>query len=78
MPIRLENYHRLKSIYDMVLKSLENFTPLNMELWNQFFGNYSTFSENLTTYIIVGSPNPYDAMVREDEEGKKCTFFIFS
>lgn len=70
-----ENYDRLRIIYDMVLKSLENFTPLNIKLWNQFFGSYSTFSENVTIYIIVGSPNPYDAMVRQDEEGGKCIIF---
>ncbi len=31
--------------------------------------------EDIIIYIIVGSPNPYDAMVRQDREGNKSIIF---
>ena len=70
-----KNYNRLRNIYEMLLKSLEDFKPLNLPLWEQFFGKYNALSEDVTIYIIVGSPNPYDAMVRQDKEGNKCIIF---
>ncbi len=70
-----ENYDRLKNIYEMLLKLLEDFKPLNLPLWEQFFGKYNALSEDATIYIIVGSPNPYDAMVRQDKEGNKSIIF---
>ncbi|WIV11069.1 hypothetical protein [Proteiniborus sp. MB09-C3] len=70
-----ENYDRLKNIYEMLLKSLKSFKPLNLKVWEQFFGSYSGLAEDVTVYIIVGSPEPYDAMVRYDKEGNKCIIF---
>ncbi|MBU5439136.1 hypothetical protein KQI42_14030 [Tissierella sp. MSJ-40] len=70
-----ENYDRLKNIYEMLLKSLRDFKPLNSQLWEQFFGEYNALSEDVTVYIIVGSPDPYDSMIRQDKEGNKCIIF---
>lgn len=58
----------LKAVYDILLDELKEFRPINPILWEQFFG-ISSIPANIIVYIIIGSPSPYDAMVRVDELG---------
>lgn len=63
--------HKLRDIYRILVKKLQNFEPLNKYLWQQFFGNMMV-SDIMLIYLVVGSPKPYDAMVRRDAEGNEC------
>ena len=53
-------------IYKKLIEVLKNFTPLNREIWQTFFGNIE-MGEKTTINLIIGCPDPYDAMVRENE-----------
>ncbi|WP_032121159.1 hypothetical protein [Clostridium amazonitimonense] len=63
--------HKLKDVYRILIEKLQNFEPLNKCLWQQFFGNIKV-PDTICIYLIVGSPDPYDAMVRKDAEGNNC------
>jgi hypothetical protein len=63
--------HKLRAVYKMLIEKLKNFEPLNKCLWQQFFGDMQ-IPDTICVYLIVGSPEPYDAMVRKDEEGNNC------
>jgi hypothetical protein len=66
--------NKLRAIYKTLLGKLKNFEPLNKYLWQQFYGDMQV-PDTVCVYLIVGSPNPYDAMVREDAEGNDCVIF---
>lgn len=70
-----EDYYKIKEIYEILLESLKDFKPWNLPIWEQFFGGYNGVPEDIIIYFIVGSPNPYDAMVRQDREGNKSIIF---
>jgi hypothetical protein len=66
--------HRLRAVYKILVDELKNFQPLNKCLWQQFYGDIQV-PDTICVYLIVGSPNPYDAMVREDSKGNNCVIF---
>lgn len=63
--------HKLRDVYKLLVDKLKNFEPLNKCLWQQFFGDMQ-LPDTICVYLIVGSPDPYDAMVREDPESNNC------
>ena len=71
----IEDYYKIKEIYEVLLESLKEFKPWNLPVWGQFFGCYNGVPDGIIIYIIVGSPNPYDAMVRQDSKGNKSIIF---
>ncbi|WP_234122683.1 DUF5700 domain-containing putative Zn-dependent protease [Clostridium hydrogenum] len=64
-------YYKLKEIYKMLVKNLNSFEPMNKDIWKQFFCDMP-IPASTKIYLIVGSPAPYDAMVRQDLEGNNC------
>lgn len=65
------NRNKLKEIYEMLISKLNNFEPLNKCLWHEFYGNIN-IPDTISVYLIVGSPKPYDAMVRKDDKWNNC------
>lgn len=62
-PVNVD-YKQLTKLYNLVKKQITNFEPTNQFLWNQIFDGIE-IPESTTIYLIVGAPQPYDAMVRE-------------
>lgn len=58
------NYEQLNKFKNLVEEQILDFKPFNEYLWNQIFDSIEV-SPTTTIYLIVGSPQPYDAMVRE-------------
>lgn len=63
--------HKLNEVYNIIIEKLKNFVPLNENLWHEFFGNMK-IPDKLYVYLVVGSPKPYDTMVRDDKDGNSC------
>lgn len=73
-----EHYEKLLEICRVLKEVLKNFKPINLDIWEAFFGKFDLNDEilkDLNIYIIVGSPSPYDAMVREDTKGNKSIIY---
>lgn len=62
-------------IKKLLVKTLEDFKPIRQKEWEEVYGNNYDFSEDTNTMIIIGSPEPYDAFVRSDDEGNKVMIF---
>lgn len=63
--------NKLKKLYKILIEHLNNFVPMNKDIWQQFFYKMQ-ISDKIKIYLIVGSPKPYDAMVRQDLKGSNC------
>lgn len=73
-----EHYEKLLEINRVLIDALRNFKPINLDIWEAFFGKFDLNDEilkDLNIYLIVGSPSPYDAMVREDPKGNKSIIY---
>jgi hypothetical protein len=71
------NYEKqkdVKAILWLFKKILSDFTPLNKGIFSSLYPEWETIIKNMNILLIVGCPNPYDAMVRE-KDGRK--FIIF-
>ena len=64
-------HNQLIQLYQIVKERLIHFQPLNQSLWKEVFGEMQ-IPDTTIVYLMVGSPKPYDAMVRKDEEGNFC------
>ncbi|WP_160678236.1 hypothetical protein [Clostridium sp. C8-1-8] len=62
------NIDKLRYVYDTVLEKIKNFKPLNHLLWKEFFQD-ACIPQSTHIYLIVGSPYPFDAMVRKSPLG---------
>ena len=63
-----------EEILKLLIKYIKDFKPNNIEVWQHIFGKYK-ISNDKKILLIIGSPNPYDAMVREDLKGNKIIIF---
>lgn len=60
--------------YQNILDTINNFKPYNLNLWKSLYGeNY--LSNEVDIFLTVGLPDPYDALVRENPQGKKIIIF---
>lgn len=71
----ISDYLKIKNLYEILIASLKDFKPINLDLWEKIFGKFSGFPEDVIIYLVVGSPSPYEAMVREDNMNNKCIIF---
>lgn len=67
----IKDYDKIKKVYKMLSERLSEFKPDNIDLWGNFFGN-TDIPDDIKVYIIVGSPEPYDALCLKDHEGNYC------
>ena len=65
------NRELLVHLYETIKNRLYNFKPLNERLWHKIFSNLQ-IPDTTAIYLIVGLPQPYDAVVREDKVGMRC------
>ena len=59
----------IREITRRVSNFVNNFVPENEEVYRQLFPDYPTQLQQVQVCLTVGCPNPYDAMVRQREEG---------
>lgn len=67
----IREYDKINKTFKMLSESLIKFKPDNIDLWKEFFGSIH-IPDDIKVYIIVGSPEPYDAMCLKDDEGNYC------
>lgn len=60
---------------ELLEKELINFNPYNKEIWDILFPEWKAITSNMTIYLVVGCPNPYDAMDRVCPEGEEVIIF---
>lgn len=65
LPLTEKNELIIK-IYKKLIEVLKSFKPLNKDIWQTFFGD-TEVGEKTTINLIIGCPDPYDAMVRKSE-----------
>ena len=64
----------VSKIYHQVIQVLNDFTPFNASIFKKLFPNYTELLEDLNILLIVGCPNPYDAMFRKYEGTEYIVF----
>ena len=66
-----EEAHRqaVKQILDQILDVVEEFSPLNRDVWDVLFPDWMEILGQVTVNLIVGYPNPFDACVMTNPQG---------
>lgn len=49
---------------------VKDFSPWNLEIWTELFPDWNNILRNIEIYLIVGLPEPNDATVAVNPEGK--------
>lgn len=60
---------------DLLEEKLSAFHPFNGKLWDAFFPDWQTTIETTTVFLVVGCPEPYDAMTRTAPSGNEVLLF---
>lgn len=60
---------------NLLENELKNFQPYNRDIWDAIFNEWNKVISELTVYLVVGSPDPYDAMVRTSTCGKEAIIY---
>lgn len=68
-------YDSIENLYKEIKKAFKNFKPLNIRLWESIFEQYKGIPEDINIYLVVGCPDPYDAMMRDDKNGNLSMIF---
>ena len=58
-----------------IILSCRNFTPCNSKIWDILFDDWREFIDNTTLDLIVGYPEPNDALVKQAPDGKYHMIF---
>lgn len=56
-------------------KTAAEFIPSNLLIWNTLFPSWPAILADVTVDLIVGLPQPYDAIVERDATGKQHVIF---
>lgn len=66
-----EESHRqaVKQILDQILGVVEEFSPINREIWDVLFPDWKDTLGQVTVNLIVGYPAPFDACVMPNPQG---------
>jgi len=65
-----ETRKKVRSVYDAIHATVRIFQPLNVRLWNLLFPDWKKELENVSVDLIVGFPEPNDATVEYDTDGR--------
>lgn len=71
----MEHIDKHTEIKELLVKTLKDFKPIKQKEWEEVYGHNYDFSEDTNTMIVIGSPEPYDAFVRSDDDGNKVMVF---
>ncbi len=66
----VEKKEDVREIVSSVKEILLNFTPLNEKIYKDLYPDWEKILKNINVLLVVGCPEPYDAMVRE-QNGKQ-------
>lgn len=69
-----KNREWVAKLYDKLLDQINNFIPRNGDFVKRFFPNFDRIAADYTILLVVGFPDPYDAMVLE-HDGKAYMVF---
>lgn len=64
----------VSKILTKIQDKLSNFSPLNKDIYSALYPDWLDITKDMNILLVVGCPNPYDAMVRE-HEGKLYIIF---
>lgn len=53
-----------------IISYSQNFIPCNFKIWDALFENWREFLDETTLDLIVGYPEPYDAVVKQSPDKK--------
>ncbi|MBR4308267.1 MAG: hypothetical protein IKT58_01595 [Oscillospiraceae bacterium] len=74
-----ESWERERQIVSFIKGELiahaMNFVPCNRRVWDALFPQWQEFLTETTLDLIVGYPEPYDAVVKQDPRGKYHVIF---
>ena len=73
-----ESANKRKVVADIkeeIILYSNNFIPCNSKIWDTLFDNWREFLDNTTLDLIVGYPEPYDAVVKQAPDGKYHMIF---
>jgi hypothetical protein len=66
--------NKVSQLHNIIINSLKDFVPFNQQLFTMLFPKWRELIEDVNVVLSVGSPKPYDAMVRE-HAGKPYMIF---
>lgn len=65
----------VSKIKDEIINHTRAFTPCNAEIWDALFDDWRHFLDDTVLDLIVGCPEPYDAFIIQDPDGKHHMVF---
>lgn len=60
---------KVKKAFEQTLQSVQNFVPGNRAIWDALFPGWNNILQNTTVALIVGYPEPNDAVVMKSPAG---------
>ncbi|GEM_PF-185695 len=70
-----EMYEQVREMYKEIEKEILNFEPYNIEIWSRLFPKWKDDLKEIEIYLIIGLPEPNDATVIPNLEGKNVIIF---
>lgn len=61
---------KVKRAYEQTLQSVQNFVPGNQAIWDALFPDWESILQNAIVALIVGYPEPNDAVVMKSPTGE--------
>ncbi|MCD8084970.1 MAG: hypothetical protein LUF28_01325 [Clostridiales bacterium] len=70
-----DTYQKVQCVYDAIRATAQSFQPINVRIWNLLFPDWKKELENTSVDLIVGFPEPLDAVVKFDRDGRCHVIF---
>lgn len=61
----LDEKEKAEEVCRVLLETAETFRPLNREVWDVLFPSWADALKHVQTDLIIGFPQPYDAVARD-------------
>lgn len=65
-----EHREKVAICYREIRSCAEDFVPANVDVWEALFPQWRDYLSEVTIYLSVGYPNPYDATTAQDPKGQ--------
>ena len=69
-----KNIPWVKKLYLKLIEQIHNFEPRNYSTVKRIFPNFDRIASEYTIFLVVGFPDPYDAMVLEHDRKNYLVF----
>lgn len=73
-PPSIDKQGEIEKILSSVHNSLSDFNPLNRGIYSAIYPEWAETIKEMNVLLIVGCPNPYDAMVKEHHDKQYIVF----